>query len=236
MNEIILDCYELAASCLPSAIVATLFLRRAHRRPTRHELAGAALLIVYVAAVLHVTGAGTLPDGMRRGMPRFDQCNLVPFINGADPVQCLLNVALFVPFGCFLAVAFNEDGSAAGKRKAFIFAKRLANGHNRAATHCAKAALGGFAFSFAVETSQLLTNRVSDIDDLAMNTLGACMGCAVALACMRITRVRTPRKASLVCSRQSMHTAMLTVIIAAAFLGRFLFFDEMAAAAALYGF
>ena len=82
-----------------------------------------AFFIAYIAAVLHITGAGTLPGGMRRGMPHLDQCNFIPFLNGADPLQCLLNAALFVPFGCFLAEAFIKNASAPSRSKSGCICK-----------------------------------------------------------------------------------------------------------------
>lgn len=299
MEEAILACYELATTCLPGLVVATVFLRRAHLRPTCRELAGTAVFIAYIAAVLHVTGAGTLSDGMRRGMPHFDQCNLVPFADMAELPQYLLNVALFVPFGCFI-------GAASNSRRTAVFAECPTDGRRRAVARFARTALGGFAFSLVIEASQLLTNRVFDVDDLIMNTLGAGIGCAAALAYGRIGRPaarwrgrqiaasnlipemrrtnagvcaersgseregtfasaggpgfereeafasaesgrasatvmlagsgRPSATAMLAGSRRPSATAILVGIAAAVFLGRFLLFDEMGAAAMLYGF
>ncbi|MDO5042586.1 MAG: VanZ family protein [Slackia sp.] len=238
MNEAILTCYELAASCLPSTIVATVLLRKTRRKPRLRELTGIAFFVAYITAVLHITGAGTLPGGMHRGMPRLEQCNFIPFLNGTDPLQCLLNVALFVPFGCFLATAFNRKASALNDRKAADSGKRPANRRERTAAYLTKAALIGFAFSLAIEASQLLTNRVFDVDDLIMNTFGAAMGCAMALIGMRIRQSDFRRETALVNAepKKPSTIAALVGITAAVFLGRFLLFDEMGAAAMLYGF
>lgn len=238
MNEVILTCYELAASCLPSVIVATALLRRTRRRPRLRELAGMVFVISYVTAVLHVTGAGTLPGGMRYGMLRLDQCNFIPLFNGADPLQCLLNVVLFIPFGCFLAAAFSRNASAPNDQRATVPEKRPANRRERTAAHLVKAALAGFTFSLAIEASQLLTNRVFDVDDLIMNTLGAAMGCAVTLTDIRIKQLDYRRETPLVNDepREPSTITALAGTAAAVFLGRFLLFDEMGAAAALYGF
>lgn len=238
MSEIILTCYELAASCLPSAIVATAFLRRARRRPQLRELAGMAFFIAYIAAVLHITGAGTLPGGMRRGMPHLDQCNFIPFLNGTDPLQCLLNAALFVPFGCFLAEAFIKNASAPSDRRAATPAKRPANRHERDVAYLVKATLAGFAFSLAIETSQLLTNRVFDVDDLIMNALGAGVGCAIMLTDTRVRQSNFRRETALTNAEPEMSSEIIKLagITAAVFLGRLLFFDEMGAAAIIFGF
>ena len=112
----------------------------------------------------------------------------------------------------------------------------------------AKTAAGSFAFSLAIETSQLLSNRTFDIDDLVMNTLGGCIGFAIALAAARLMqdsafRRRTARTAlqrNRDCTsarpRRSGATVVFFGIAAAAFLGRFVLFNELAAAGMLYGF
>lgn len=243
MNEIILACYEISSSCLPGAIAAAVLLGKTRRKPTCREIAAAALFVAYIAAVLHITGAGTFYDAARRGMPRFDQCNLIPLVNGADSVQCLLNVALFVPLGCFLGAASTEG-------RAGIFSKGAFDGHGRVGGRLARAAANGFVFSLAIETSQLLNNRAFDIDDLIMNTLGACAGYAVHQAGTRIARWTARRRNACAdetgaryrkaedpnVNAERLHAAVSASIAAAVFLGRFFLFDEMGAASMLYGF
>ncbi len=80
------------------------------------------------------------------------------------------------------------------------------------------AALCGFFFSLAIECSQLFNSRATDIDDLAANTLGALAGALAAAGLRRLLRGRTAPAES------AFSPALL---LTAAFLGRFLLFDEL---------
>ena len=184
----------------------------------------------------------TIHDGLLRGFGSRNQYNLIPFVNGADPTQLLLNAALFVPFGCFF-------GTALGRRAPHDFlAKKRARACKRTAMSLAKTAAGSFAFSLVIETSQLLNNRTFDIDDLVMNTLGGCIGFAIALVAARLMQgsalrrhtVRTALQQNRNCAsarpRRNGVTIAFSGIAAAAFLGRFVLFNELTAAGMLYGF
>ena len=83
------------------------------------------------------------------------------------------------------------------------------------------------ATSLVIEISQLLNSRVTDIDDLIMNVAGALIGYSVFRSIAR-TRKRRSEKASA--------TIIAAAMITAAFLGRFLLYDEMGLAKALFGF
>lgn len=82
-----------------------------------------------------------------------DEINLIPFhALAADIRPYLGNILLFVPFGFFLPLLWERY--------------RLPR----------RTALCGFLFSLAIELSQLFNRRISDVDDLLMNTLGALLG------------------------------------------------------------
>ena len=111
----------------------------------------------------------------------------------------------------------------------------------------AKTAAGSFIFSLVIETSQLLNNRTFDIDDLVMNTLGGCIGFAIALAAARLMQcsalrrhaVRTALQQNRDCAsthpRRNGVTIAFSGIAAAAFLGRFVLVTALAAAGRLDG-
>ena len=86
----------------------------------------------------------------------------------------------------------------------------------------------GLLVSFVIELSQLLNNRRTDVDDLLLNALGAVLG----LLLFRIVSYIFKRSAGQRngCARDLMLCA------AAAFVGRFLLFDEMGAAGRLFEF
>lgn len=92
----------------------------------------------------------------------------------------------------------------------------------------ALAAVYGFLFSLAIECSQLFNGRFIDIDDLAANTLGALAGALAAAALRRLFCGKRPAP-----SGGALAPAL---VLAEAFLGRFLLFDELRAAGWLYGF
>ncbi|MCR5060552.1 MAG: VanZ family protein [Saccharofermentans sp.] len=86
--------------------------------------------------------------------------NLVPFVNILDyraassaVTNVLGNLLLFVPLGILVPVSFKKFDS---------FPKTV---------------LAGFLISLAIELTQLVTpGRVTDVDDLIVNTLGAAVG------------------------------------------------------------
>lgn len=84
--------------------------------------------------------------------------NLIPFRGidrlRTDPLELLGNLLLFVPFGFFSV--FNDTGKAG---------RRILN-----------VALRAFVFSALMEFLQLFIGRVTDIDDVIINTLGALLG------------------------------------------------------------
>ncbi|MET3198018.1 UNVERIFIED_ORG: glycopeptide antibiotics resistance protein [Bacillus proteolyticus] len=82
---------------------------------------------------------------------RVSQINLTLF-DTAGSTTYLLNIVLFMPLGFLLPTIWPQF-------------RKMKN------TVCA-----GFLFSLAIELNQLLNNRITDIDDLFTNTLGAIVG------------------------------------------------------------
>lgn len=92
----------------------------------------------------------------------------VPFATAYPLMEFLANVALFVPFGLLLVVAWSA----------------IPRGRIIAA---------GFATSGAIELIQLaLPTRFSTLSDLIANTLGTIAGCAVAVILLGFGRTRRP--------------------------------------------
>ena len=81
------------------------------------------------------------------------------------------------------------------------------------------------ATSLAIEFSQLLSSRVTDIGDLLMNVIGVLIGCAIFQVLFR--RRRDDGRLGIL---------VMVSMLAAAFAVRFLLFDEMGLAKALFGF
>lgn len=151
MKDALLLIYDLSTALLPGA---ALYLARRRRYPDRPERfwAGLAVFGLYLAFTLHLTGAGTLFDGLSYGfVPRLYQINLVPFSREMD-VSYPGNLLLFLPFGWLVPLIWKKWD-------------RLP-----------RVACAALALSFLIEASQLLNNRFSDVDDLIINTAGALLG------------------------------------------------------------
>ena len=133
-------------------LVLVLVSRISGHRPTKVQAFWKLVLALYLAAVYNVAGAPELPYIF----PRLN-INLLPFWDITSGVQAYLinsglNILLFIPLGFILPLLWKEFRS----RRAMC--------------------LTGFLLSLGIELAQLLNYRISDVDDLIMNTLGAFLG------------------------------------------------------------
>ena len=124
-------------------------------RPTKAQAFWKLVLALYLAAVYNVAGAPELPYLY----PRLN-INLIPLwdiTNGVSAylINSGLNILLFIPLGFILPLLWKE------------FRSWKAMG------------ITGFLVSLGIELAQLLNYRISDVDDLIMNTLGALLGYAL---------------------------------------------------------
>ncbi|KAA0799801.1 VanZ family protein [Bacillus sp. JAS102] len=110
------------------------------------------VFLFYLSLVYKVTQIATVWDISRyETWIRVNQINLTLF-DTAGSTTYLLNILLFMPLGFLLPTIWPQF-------------RKMKN------TVCA-----GFFFSLAIELNQLLNNRITDIDDLFTNTLGAIIG------------------------------------------------------------
>lgn len=110
------------------------------------------VFLFYLSLVYGVTQIATVWDISRyETWIRVSQINLNLF-DTAGSTAYLLNIVLFMPLGFLLPTIWSQF-------------RKMKN------TVCA-----GFFFSLAIELNQLLNNRITDIDDLFTNTLGAIIG------------------------------------------------------------
>ena len=148
--------YELLSSLIPFLIMLILFRRVRGKYSTsvsKWHYILPAVFAIYIIAVFHITGVGTLYDGLTAKMEDMkERINLIPFSNKIDIIDYLLNVVMFIPLGFFIPLIWKKMG-------------KLSN-----------AILAGAAFSILIELSQLLSYRGTDVDDLITNTLGAVIG------------------------------------------------------------
>ncbi|MGN0071901.1 MAG: VanZ family protein [Atopobiaceae bacterium] len=173
MRAIVALGYEAVCALVPYAIASGVNAHRsraaasASPRPSMwvHRLA-VALFGICLFSILWICGVGTFADLWRgTSLKIMLNINLVPFDAYLNWTTWALNVVLFVPLGFLLPCCWE--------------------GYDR----IGHTALFGFLFSLAIELSQLLNFRVTDIDDLIANTLGAVVGCIVFL----VLRALIPR-------------------------------------------
>ena len=208
MKEAVLILYEFLTVMVPAGIGLGILCRKKENRNI--QIVVMIIFAVYLFAVLHITGAGTIYDVIRNGLEINEkQINLIPFseysLNRSVYItQALLNIILFVPFGVLVPLIWQNY------RKIWSIL------------------LSGFLLSFLIEFSQLLNHRSFDIDDLIYNTAGALFGVLLFKLIFR-----SERWSRLKGRHGNVEMILLTI---AAFLFRFLLFDEMGAAKLLYGF
>ncbi|MCR8985471.1 VanZ family protein [Brevibacillus laterosporus] len=110
------------------------------------------VFLFYLALVYMVTGIGNIwVIGRYETLIRISEINLLPFASEGSTTY-ILNIILFMPLGFLLPTIWPQFRSI--KNVAYT----------------------GLSFSLAIELSQLLNHRITDIDDLLMNTLGAIIG------------------------------------------------------------
>lgn len=120
------------------------------------------IFVYYLTGVLSFTGIPSISDIVQISFgimtPKglnipSDEINLIPFYWIAAGIRPYIeNIFLFIPLGFMLP---------------FIWKKYEV---------LRKTVLSGITFSLIIELSQLLNSRITDIDDLLMNTLGALIG------------------------------------------------------------
>lgn len=146
---------------IPYHILLTAQCKRlGYKLPLQHIVI-AYIFVYYLACVLIMTQISSIRDIFHNsfGIPYPEllntppEFNLIPFRWISEGVRPYIeNTVLFMPLGLMLPFIW--------KKYEVLW----------------RTALTGITFSFIIELSQLFNGRVPDIDDLLMNTLGACIG------------------------------------------------------------
>jgi glycopeptide antibiotics resistance protein len=133
---------------VPALILYFLYLKKVGRKQNILHITAVFLFCYYLFGILTVTGIGYTSTMSFR--PRI---SLIPFVDMiSGPIDTMLNVVLFVPFGFFLPLLYKKYH------------------------HIKTVALTGFLFSLSVEIVQMFGWGATDINDLITNTIGACLG------------------------------------------------------------
>ena len=169
---LILMLYVTVCFILPNAVFQLLNRKKliAQAHPGRH-LVWTWIYWIYCAAVLHLTGIGTIWDLIAYGgVP--GNIHWIPFSEPAT-IPNILNMIMMMPFGFLLPLIW-QNWRGFGK-----------------------VVLAGFGFSLLIEVLQLFNTRLSDVDDLIMNSLGAAAGYLIWILYNRLFCVRGDKTASL---------------------------------------
>lgn len=131
---------------LPLLFVYFWSLKKSGKQQTGGHIFTVFLFCYYLIGVFTMTGIGKLNAFT-------PELTLVPFVSMiSGPVDTVLNVVLFIPFGFFLPLLYRKYDAPG------------------------KIVLSGFLFSLLIEIVQMFGRGSTDINDLITNTLGACLG------------------------------------------------------------
>lgn len=152
--EILLYIYPLLCVFLPSIIYQVILYKKqkGEYRINKINLIWRYILLLYLYLVMKVVGMGSIWEfGKYGSLIRLDEINLIPFQSDGY-MTYILNVIMLMPLGFLLPLIW---------------------GNYRKIT---KTVVAGFLLSLSIELGQLFNRRVTDIDDLMMNSLGAAVG------------------------------------------------------------
>lgn len=170
MQNMIFVLYPLFCILLPCMLYVLIQTKGFHRRTNFIHMIWVFIFLYYVYLVLETTGIGTIWEiGLYPGMKLQEEINLIPFRDGIS-LSMILNVVMFIPLGFLLPLLWKEYQSLV------------------------RTAIIGFCFSCGIEFCQLFNRRVSDVDDLLMNTLGAILGWLIWIVFSRITHLKYGRR------------------------------------------
>lgn len=170
MQNMIFVLYPLFCILLPCMLYVLIQTKGFHRRTNFIHMIWVFIFLYYVYLVLETTGIGTIWEiGLYLGMKLQEEINLIPFRDGIS-LSMILNVVMFMPLGFLLPLLWKEYQSLV------------------------RTAIIGFCFSCGIEFCQLFNRRVSDVDDLLMNTLGAILGWLIWIVFSRITHLKYGRR------------------------------------------
>ncbi len=133
---------------VPVFVLYFLWLKKLGRTQSFLHTAAVFVFGYYLFGLLTVTGIGFTSTMTFR--PNISWTPFIGMITG--PIDTILNIILFVPLGFFLPLLYKKYH------------------------HMKTVALTGFLFSLAVEIVQMFGWGSSDINDLIINTAGACLG------------------------------------------------------------
>lgn len=188
MADAITILYPLLCIMLPCFVYMFVRIKKPGVYLTKSHFIWICIFFLYLYMVLNTTGIGSIWDiGKYDGIITTDKMNLVPFSDGLELSQ-ILNIIMFLPLGFLLPFIWKDMRSPL------------------------KTALTGAGYSFAIEFCQLFNNRVTDINDLIMNTLGALFGYLIWIAFVCLFRPKGGNKELPLSAHEASVYLMLSIL------------------------
>ncbi|CDX05185.1 VanZ-like protein [Desulfitobacterium hafniense] len=155
MNMVLMLFYSIFLVVMPVVIYQIMMMMLGESKSTLSHYLWTYIMMIYLWMVFSIAGIGSIWDIFAKGgwSASLSQANinLIPF-QSEGLFTYYMNILMVMPLGFLLPYLWKNFRN--------IF----------------KVALTGFLFSVFIEFSQLFTNRLVDIDDLMMNTVGAVLG------------------------------------------------------------
>lgn len=133
---------------IPVLILYFFIRKKSGRKQSIFHIIAVFVFCYYLFGILTVTGIGYTSTISFR-----PQISIIPFCGMiSGPIDTILNLVLFVPLGFFLPLLYKKYH------------------------HIKNVVLTGFLFSLSIEIIQMFGWGATDINDLIINTVGACLG------------------------------------------------------------
>lgn len=188
--------YAILCMAVPCILYEGMLYKRQKKRDFNQvvHFIGVGIFLVYVFCAILVAGIGSIWEiGAYGSIIRLDEINLIPF-HSEGSMTYVLNVIMFLPLGFFVPLLWKNYRSAKEMIKL------------------------GFFCSLSIEVCQLFNRRITDIDDLMMNTLGTFLGFGIWFLLQKVLR-RGNETVATFSKREPLICFLLAV------LGEFLFFN-----------
>jgi glycopeptide antibiotics resistance protein len=154
---------------VPGLLLYFWVLHKENKKQTPAHIISAFVFCYYLIGILTMAGIGKLKEFS-------PQLVFIPFLDMiSGPVDTVLNVLLFIPFGFFLSLMYRKYN------------------------HISKIALTGFLLSLAIELVQMFGRGSTDINDLITNTVGTCLGYCLYKSLSKLARKEVCDKIQATC-------------------------------------
>lgn len=150
MYRILITCFEVALAAI--VIIPVFLIMGKTLFHNRKKTIYYIVFALYLAAVYHLVGLPCI-----QYLQLDLSVHLIPFVGMiSDWKNSILNIFLFVPLGIFLPLLFEKFRSM---KRTVLF---------------------GTCMTFLIELLQIFTFRATDINDIATNIIGTCLGYLIA--------------------------------------------------------